>query len=140
MALLRHGAMTRLFDRTYAPSTLGSFPRQFTVGHVRQLDAVASRVLGAMAGRTDLLAGDSAEMVLLDVDDSIIDVHGHAKQAAAFCYTRVRGLNMLLATVSTSTTAPVVPAQRLPEGIVRLTARREAARRRCPEDRPTAPA
>src|SRR5215213_8586776 len=44
MALLRHGAMCRVFDRLYAPSTLGSFLRAFTFGHVRQLDAVASRL------------------------------------------------------------------------------------------------
>ena len=35
MALLRHGALGRVFDRTYAPSTLGSFLRAFTFGHVR---------------------------------------------------------------------------------------------------------
>ncbi|GAB7003708.1 hypothetical protein JCM18899A_11790 [Nocardioides sp. AN3] len=39
MALLRHGGMGRLFARAYAPSTLGSFLRKFTFGHVRQLDA-----------------------------------------------------------------------------------------------------
>jgi hypothetical protein len=38
MALLRHGAMGTLFDRAYAPSTLGSFLREITFGHVRQLD------------------------------------------------------------------------------------------------------
>jgi len=43
MALLRHGGMGRVFARAYAPSTLGSFLRTFTFGHVRQLDAVASR-------------------------------------------------------------------------------------------------
>ena len=43
MRLLRHGAMDTLFDRPYAPSTLGSFLREFTFGHVRQLDAVACR-------------------------------------------------------------------------------------------------
>ena len=42
MAVLRHGGMGRLFARAYAPSTLGSFLRAFTFGHVRQLDAVAS--------------------------------------------------------------------------------------------------
>ena len=115
MALLRHGAMGRLFDRTYAPSTLGSFLREFRFGHVRQLDAVASRFLLALAGRADLL-GTSDELVLVDVDDSIIEVHGHAKQGASFGYTRVRGLNMLLATASTSTAAPVVVAQRLRKG------------------------
>jgi hypothetical protein len=29
----------RVFGRVYAPSTLGSFLRSFTFGHVRQLDA-----------------------------------------------------------------------------------------------------
>ena len=52
MALLRHGGMGRVFARTYAPSTLGSFLRAFTFGHVRQLDAVASRFL-AGPGRPD---------------------------------------------------------------------------------------
>jgi hypothetical protein len=48
--LLRHGAMGTLFDCPYAPSTLGSFLRGFAFGHVRQLDAVASRLLGLVAG------------------------------------------------------------------------------------------
>jgi hypothetical protein len=52
MALLRHGAMCRVFDRPYAPSTLGSFLRAFTFGHVRQLDAVASRFLAGTPART----------------------------------------------------------------------------------------
>jgi hypothetical protein len=116
MALLRHGAMSRLFDRTYAPSTLGSFLREFTFGHVRQLDAVASRFLTALIGRAELLAGEPSGMVLVDIDDSIIEVHGHAKQGASFGYTRVRGLNMLLATASTQAAAPVVVAQRLRKG------------------------
>ena len=45
MAILRHGGMRRVFDACYAPSTLGSFLRTFRFGHVRQLDAVASRTL-----------------------------------------------------------------------------------------------
>ena len=52
MALLRHGGMGRLFAGIYAPSTLGSFLRAFTFGHVRQLDAIASRFLLALAGVT----------------------------------------------------------------------------------------
>src|SRR5690625_2720435 len=35
MALLRHGAMGKIFHRPYAPSTLGSFLRAFTFGHVQ---------------------------------------------------------------------------------------------------------
>ena len=123
MALLRHGGMGRVFARAYAPSTLGSFLRAFTFGHVRQLDAVASRFLITLAGLTRLLGEtDAAEnssaggYALLDIDDTIIEVHGHAKQGAGFGYSGVRGLNALLATLATATSAPVVVAQRLRKG------------------------
>ena len=49
MGLLRHGGMGRVFAQAYAPSTLGSFLLAFTFGHVRQLDAVASRFLTNLA-------------------------------------------------------------------------------------------
>ena len=39
---LRHGGMSRIFARAYAPSTLGSFLRAFTFGHVRQLECPVS--------------------------------------------------------------------------------------------------
>ena len=123
MALLRHGGMGRVFARAYAPSTLGSFLRAFTFGHVRQLDAIASRFLIALAGLTGLLgdpvrtdAGCDGGYALLDVDDTIIEVHGHAKQGAGFGYSGVRGLNALLATLATATMAPVIVAQRLRKG------------------------
>ena len=57
MALLRHAGMGRLFTGVRAPSTLGTFLRSFTFGHVRQLDAVASRLLIDLAGRAPLLPG-----------------------------------------------------------------------------------
>ena len=114
MALLRHGGMGRVFARAYAPSTLGSFLRAFTFGHVRQLDAVASRFLTALAAQAPQVLGDgSGGRVLVDVDDTIIEVHGHAKQGAGFGYSGVRGLNALLATVTTTNSAPVIVAQRL---------------------------
>ena len=59
MALLRHGGMGRLFAAIYAPSTLGSFLRSFAFGHVRQLDAVASRFLLTLAGLTRLVTTPS---------------------------------------------------------------------------------
>ena len=115
MALLRHGAMPRLFDQPYAPSTLGSFLRSFTFGHVRQLDAVASRFLTGLSARTPLLGGGE-QMLLVDLDDSVVEVHGYDKQGAGFGYTRVRGLNVLLATATTAESAPVIVAQRLRKG------------------------
>ena len=100
----------------YARSTLGSFLRAFTFGHVRQLDAVASRVLTALGSHTALLSAPADQLVVVDVDDTIIEVHGHAKQGASFGYSRVRGLNALLATFCTDSSAPVVVAQRLRNG------------------------
>src|SRR6187431_2292414 len=117
MALLRHGGMGRLFTSAYAPSTLGSFLRAFTFGHVRQLDAVASRFLTRLAAQAPQVTGDgTGGRVLVDVDDTIIEVHGYAKQGAGFGYSGIRGLNALLATVRTTDTAPVVVAQRLRKG------------------------
>ena len=123
MALLRHGGMARIFTGVYAPSTLGSFLRAFTFGHIRQLDAVASRFLLALAGLAGLFTADDdtndtndRQYALVDVDDTVIEVHGYAKQGAGFGYTGVRGINALLATLSTTSTAPVIVAQRLRKG------------------------
>jgi hypothetical protein len=115
MAILRHGGMGRVFDACYAPSTLGSFLRAFRFGHVRQLDAVASRVVIGLGHQTPLLPGID-EYALADMDDSIIEVHGYDKQGAGFGYTKVRGLNSFIGTVSTSQAAPVIVAQRLRKG------------------------
>ena len=60
LALLRHGVMSRLFSRIYAPSTLGSFLRAFRFGHVRQLDAIAARFLAGLVEHTSLLAVDGS--------------------------------------------------------------------------------
>ena len=117
MAILRHGAMGRLFAACYAPSTLGSFLRKFTFGHVRQLDAVASRFLTNLVAKAPLLPiTDDADYVFVDVDDTIIEVHGYGKQGSGYGYSKVRGLNALLATVKTSASVPVIIAQRLRRG------------------------
>lgn len=116
MYVLRHGGMGRLFDRTYAPLTLGSFLREFRVGHVRQLDAVASRTLVNLASAAPLLEVANGERVVVDLDDTIIEVHGYQKQGASFGYSGVRGLNALIATASTTSSAPVILGQRLRQG------------------------
>ena len=117
MALLRHGGMKRIFTACYAPSTLGSFLRSFTFGHVRQLDAVASRLLVNLAEHAPIVpASAEGGLVFVDVDDTIIEVHGYQKQGAGFGYSGIRGINALLATVSTSTSAPVIIGQRLRKG------------------------
>ncbi len=60
MGLLRHGGMGRVFASAYAPSTLGSFLRAFRFGHVRQLDAVATRFLAELAARSPMLPSGAA--------------------------------------------------------------------------------
>ena len=115
MALLRHGAMGTIFDHPYAPSTLGSFLREFTFGHVHQLDAVGSRFLCGLADRTPIVAGIEGT-VFVDIDDTIIEVCGHGKQGSGYGYSGVRGLNALITTVSTEAIAPVIAGQRLGKG------------------------
>lgn len=115
MDLLRHGQMSRLFAGLRAPSTLGTFLRTFTFGHVRQLDAVAARFLSALASQAPLLGG-ADQTAYLDLDDTVRATNGYAKQGAGYRYTGVKGLNALLAVVSTPTAAPLIAATRLPKG------------------------
>src|SRR5664280_82372 len=113
--LLRHGGMCRLFTGVRAPSTLGTFLRTFTFGHVRQLDAIASRFLINLAKNAPILPG-ADQGVYVDIDDTIKATHGYAKQGAGYGYTGVKGLNALLAIVSTPLSAPVIAATRLRRG------------------------
>jgi hypothetical protein len=115
MDLLRHGGMGRLFAGVRAPSTLGTFLRGFSFGHVRQLDSVAARLLANLAAHTPLLPG-ADRVAYIDVDDTIRATHGYAKQGAGYGYTGVKGLNALIATVSTPLAAPVICATRLRKG------------------------
>jgi hypothetical protein len=109
--LLRHGGMGRLFDGMRAPTTLGTFLRAVSFGHVRQFDAVASRLLIALAKATPGLAG-ADQVTYVDVDET----HGYAKQGTGYGYSGVKGLNALVATVSTPLSAPVIAATRLRRG------------------------
>jgi len=113
--LLRHGGMDRLFRGVRAPSTMGTFLRTFTFGHVRQLDAVAARFLAALAARTPLLPGADT-VAFVDIDDTVKATYGYAKQGAGYGYSGVKGLNALIATVSSPLAAPVIVAARLRKG------------------------
>ena len=115
MDLLRHGGTGRVFTAGRASSTLGTFLRSFTFGHVRQLDAVASRVLVNLAGRAPLLVG-ADQVAYVDIDDTIKATYGYAKQGAGYGYSKVKGLNALLGIVSTPLSAPVIAATRLRRG------------------------
>ncbi len=125
MDLLRHGGMGRLFDQVRAPSTLGTFLRTFTFGHVRQLDAIATRLLVNLVGHAPLLT-NLDQVCFVDIDDTIKQTYGYAKQGAGYGYSGVKGLNALIAAVSTPTSAPVIAATRLREG--KVNSARGAAR------------
>ena len=112
--MLRTGGMDKAFDTIYAPSTLGSFLRSFTHGHVRQLHAATSRFTAGLIGTVGLLA--DSDIVFLDIDSKVKQVYGPAKQGASFGYTKVRGLHFLVVTASTPASRPVIVATRLREG------------------------
>src|SRR3954468_16306445 len=84
-----------LGHRVSAPSTLGTFLRAFTFGHVRQLDRVLAESLARAwaAG-----AGPGEEALTVDVDSFVGEVHGYDKQGASFGYTGKRGYHPILAT------------------------------------------
>jgi Transposase DDE domain group 1 len=94
--LLRSGATAAVLGhRVMAPSTRGTFLRAFTFGHVRQLDRVAEAVLTRAWA---LGAGPGRAPMTIALDSTVCEVHGHAKQGAAYGYTRVLGYHPLLAT------------------------------------------
>jgi hypothetical protein len=94
--LLRCGSTASVLGhRVMAASTVGTFLRAFTFGHVRQLDKVTGEVLARAwaAG-----AGPGEGPLTVDVDSTICEVHGYHKQGACYGYTRTLGYHPLLAT------------------------------------------
>jgi hypothetical protein len=94
--VLRAGATQRVLPfRVMAPSTLGTFLRAFTFGHVRQLDKVIAEAI-RRAWRMGAGPGDQA--MTIDLDSTVCEVHGKHKHGAAYGYTRQLGYHPLLAT------------------------------------------
>jgi hypothetical protein len=122
MGLLRHGAMDVLFTGARAPSTLGSHLRCYTWGNVAQLEKAGREFLARLSRRAPLLPGADV-LAFIDIDSTQKRVYGHKKQGARFGHTKiqgksvlVRGLNALVAAVSTPLAAPVAAATRLRGG------------------------
>ena len=94
--VLRAGSTASVLShRVMAPSTLGTFLRSFTFGHVRQLDRVSELLL---ARAWSLGAGPGDRAMTIDVDSTICEVFGSQKQGAGYGYTKVLGYHPLLAT------------------------------------------
>lgn len=86
--VLRSGRLAALLGRVAAPSTLGTFLRALSFGHVRQLDRLFAEAL-KRAWQTGAGPGDGR--LVVDVDSFVGEVHGYRKQGAAFGDTRQRG-------------------------------------------------
>ncbi|MCI0686809.1 MAG: transposase [Sporichthyaceae bacterium] len=80
--------------RVMAASTVGTWLRSFTFGHVRQLDKVTGQTLARawVAG-----GGPGDGPLTVDVDSTICAIHGDHKQGACYGYTRKLGYHPLLA-------------------------------------------
>ena len=122
MGLLRHGAMDVLFAGVRAPSTLGSHLRSYTWGNVLQLEKAGRELLARLSRQAPLLPGADV-LAFIDIDSTQKRVYGHQKEGARFGHTKiqgksvlVRGLNALIAAVSTPLSAPVAAATRLRGG------------------------
>ena len=94
--MLRAGSTAAVLGhRVMAPSTLGTFLRSFTFGHVRQLEAVIGKTIERAWA---LGAGPGVKPLVIDIDSTICQVEGAQKHGAAFGYTKVLGYHPLLAT------------------------------------------
>ncbi len=86
---LRAGATEAVLGHVVlAPSTLGTFLRSFTWGHTRQLDKVSGQLL-ARAFAAGAGPGDAP--VTIDVDSSICETYGLAKQGGSKFTTTTSG-------------------------------------------------
>lgn len=94
--VLRAGSTQAVLGhRVMAPSTIGTFLRSFTFGHVRQLEAVVGR---ALERAWALGAGPGKSPLVIDIDSTICEVAGKAKHGAGYGYTKVLGYHPILAT------------------------------------------
>jgi hypothetical protein len=96
VGLLRAGATGRVLGhRVMAPSTLGTFLRSLSFGHVRQLEAVVGAALTrAWAAGTN---SPGVGQLVIDIDSTICEVYGRQKHGAAYGYTHVLGYHPILA-------------------------------------------
>jgi hypothetical protein len=93
--MLRAGATASVVGhRVMAPSTIGTFLRSFTFGHVRQLEAVNGQALE----RAWVAGVGPNDSLVIDIDSTICEVDGKHKQGAGYGYTHKLGYHPILAT------------------------------------------
>ncbi len=97
--MLRAGSVSRILGHGLrAASTIGTFLRTFTWGHVSQLTKVSREAL-RRAYSSGAGLGDGP--VTVDIDSTICETYGlHKIGGSRFTYTHVRGYHPLIATVA----------------------------------------
>jgi hypothetical protein len=98
--VLRSGSTDKVLGhQVMAPSTIGTFLRSFTFGHIRQLDRLFATILERAwtAG-----AGPGDDAMIIDIDSTICEVHDKEKQGAGYGYTQQLGYHPLIATRATT--------------------------------------
>jgi len=112
MNVLRAGSTQLVLGhRVMAPSTVGTFLRAFTFGHVRQLDRVLEV---ALARAWDTGAGPGENPLVIDIDSFIGEVHCDQKQGAGYGYTRQLGYHPIIAVRAPARCCTAATAKRRP--------------------------
>ena len=93
---LRAGSTDRVLPfRVMAPSTLGTFLRSFTWGHVRQMDKALGETLKRVWSVSE--GSPDGNPVTVDVDSTICEVSASTKHGASYGYTKQLGYHPLVA-------------------------------------------
>lgn len=94
--LLRAGDTSKVLGfKAVAPSTLGSFLRGFTHGHISQLHKVCDQMLANVWNGFG--TGPGSEPLVIDIDSTVIQTFGHKKQGVTNTYRKMKGYHPLLA-------------------------------------------
>jgi len=94
--VLRSGSTDQILGhQVMASSTVGTFLRAFTFGHVKQLDRMFALILKRAWGHG---CGPGDTPMTIDLDSTICGTYGTKKQGVGFGYTKVVGYHPLIAT------------------------------------------
>ena len=122
---LRTGAMDRVFSQIRASSTIGTFHRALTEHNIGDYAHIATEFTTALASRTPVLnrprrrgrpARPGDDLVMLDLDDTMIESFSTRKQGAAYGYTRFTGLSAASAIASMAGNRPIILTHQLRSG------------------------
>ena len=136
MDLLRHGGMGRLFTGVLRAVDAGVVPARVSRSGTCVSSTRSRPGWWPTWPRRRRCCRDAARIAYLDVDDTIRATYGYAKQGAGYGYSGVKGLNALLAALSTPVGGAGDRRDPAAEGVGELRPRRRPPGRRRAEDQP----